>query len=400
MKSRIYFASCILLLSLIVVPVRAAYTSFYVFGDCISTATANSVIGSGYYGDRWSNGRTWVEMLAQQQGLLSNFTNNNFANNVSYWGNTSGDLVGEVNSFTAPTNPGSALVVIWVNNADLYFPTTDNSPTLAKFTTVINQAQTNHYKAITNLYAKGIRTLIMPNVVDISTIPACNKDTANTNLYHQASVNYNTAFNATLNRARINCPGLTIFVPDYYTLLKDMIAHSANYGLTNALQYGLSIDALTALGTGTSLTSGPGTNYIFWDSLDPSAKVHYIMANVAQQMISPVHISQIVLQGASNRLDVVNMPVGMTGAVEGSTNMNAWTWTSAASFTATNPAQSLLVQSTFQAQGSSQIPFRPNGQDPSGPPMPGGGGGGGTNSAPEPTMQLYRLRLPYAWVWP
>ena len=31
-----------------------------------------------------------------------------------------------------------------------------------------NQSQTNHLQIITNLYAKGVRTLILPNAVDIS----------------------------------------------------------------------------------------------------------------------------------------------------------------------------------------------------------------------------------------
>ena len=46
---------------------------------------------------------------------------------------------------------------------------------MSQWTNAINQSQTNHYKAVTNLYfAKGARTLIMPNVVDISTIPDFN----------------------------------------------------------------------------------------------------------------------------------------------------------------------------------------------------------------------------------
>ena len=115
----------------------------------------------------------------------------------------------------------------------------------------------------------------MPNVVDISTIPAFNAYTAYTNLFHQVSTNYNAAFNATLNRARTNCPGLTIYVPDFFALLTNLLAHPANYGVTNALKNKLSIDALGALGN-PSLTNGPGTNYIFWDPQDPTAMVHTV----------------------------------------------------------------------------------------------------------------------------
>ena len=39
-------------------------------------------------------------------------------------------------------------------------------------TNILSQA--NHLQIITNLYAKGVRTLILPNAVDISEIPAFN----------------------------------------------------------------------------------------------------------------------------------------------------------------------------------------------------------------------------------
>jgi len=360
-KGFVRFTLGVLLFGLAVFPAQAAFTSLYVFGDSLSTASTNAPVGPWYYGDRWSNGRVWVEVLAQRQGLVFNYSNN-FTN--SYWGNTSTDLVGEVNSFIPPAPASNALVVIWVNNADLYWPATDPTPTLASFNATINLAQTNHYKAITNLYAKGIRTLIMPNVVDISTIPAFNAYAAYTNLFHQASTNYNAAFYATLNRVLTNAnySGLTIYVPDFFTLLNNMLTNAAYYGVTNALQNGLSIDALGALGN-PSLTNGPGTNYIFWDPEDPTAKVHEIMADTAQQLISPVRISQITSLTGSNRLDLANIPIGLNGVVLGSTDLTLTNWTSVTNFSSTNTVQSVFV-----------LPSSP--------------------------VQFYRLKFPYSWTWP
>ena len=80
-----------------VFPVQAAFTSFYVFGDGLSAASNNLPVGPWYYGDRWSNGRVWVEVLAQRQGLTFYFSNN-----ISYFGNTSTNLVSEVNHFSPP----------------------------------------------------------------------------------------------------------------------------------------------------------------------------------------------------------------------------------------------------------------------------------------------------------
>jgi hypothetical protein len=338
---------------------EAAFTSFYVFGDALSTASNNVPVGPYYYGDRWSNGRVWVEVLAQRQGLAFHFSNS-----ISYFGNTSTNLVGEVSRFNPPANASNALVIIWVNNADLYFPATASPPTLAGFNAAINQSQTNHYKAITNLYAKGIRTLILPNVVDISTIPAFNTYTAYTNLFHQAATNYNAALYATLNQIRTNSQysDLIIYVPDFFALLTNLMTHPASYGVTNALQGGLSIDAFSALGT-PSLTNGPATNYIFWDGKDPTAMVHTWMANLAQQLIAPVQISDITPVDGSNRLDVANVPVGQNGLVLGSTSLALPGWNTNATFISSNVTQSVFV------------------------PI----------SSPQ---GFYRLSFPFSWTWP
>jgi outer membrane lipase/esterase len=343
-----------------------------------------------YYGKRYSNGRVWVEVLAQRQGLTYN-PNQNW----SYFGNTSTTLVANVSSFTAPANASNALFVIWVNNADLYFPALYDGSSMAQWTSAINQSQTNHYKAVTNLYAKGARTLIMPNVVDVSTIPQFNTF-ANTAFIHQRCIDYNIAFSNTLNRIRASCPNLVLYTPDFFTLLTNMLAHPANYGVINALGDGLSLDAIDAVNYGfpSAVINGFGTNYIFWDPRDPTAMVHMWMANTVQQLISPAQISQFLVFNGSNRLDVVNMPVGLNGFVDGCTNLSSWNWTPNASFSSTNTTQSIFVLTSGTSQNA--LYFSPH----DGPPMPPGGGGGGTNTASDTTLQLYRLRFPYSWTWP
>ncbi len=343
-----------------VIRAEAAFTSLYVYGDSLSCTTTNPGAGSLYYGNRYSNGRVWVEVLAQQQGLTL-FS----SNNISYFGNTSTSLLAQANAFIAPPDVNSALVVVWVNNADLYYPSLDPSPTLTKFTAAINQAQTNHFKAITNFYAKGVRSLIMPNVVDISTIPQFNTYTAQTNLFHQASVNYNIAFNATIERARTNCPGLLIYVPDFYSLLANILAYASTFGLTNTLGNGRSISAIDSVNYGLPQASinGYGTNYIFWDPTDPTAKVHNWMASLAQQLIAPVKIGQVTAISGSNLLQVLNVPVGQNGLVLGRGDLSLGNWTTSTSFSSTNTSQSIVVP----ASGS---------------------------------QQFYQLSFPVVWTWP
>ncbi|HTY88517.1 MAG TPA: SGNH/GDSL hydrolase family protein [Candidatus Acidoferrum sp.] len=385
--------SCILsvlLLGSLVVPVQAAFNALYVFGDCISATTNNTSGLPFYYGQRYSNGRVWVEVLAQRQGLT--FDNNK---NWSYFYNSSTTLVANVTSFQPPADVGNDLFVIWVNCADLWFPAYNSGVNMASWTSAINTSQTNHFKAVTNLYAKGVRTLVMPNAVDVSTIPAFNTS-VNASFIHQRCVDYNFAFSNTLNRIRAACPNLRLYTPDFFALLTNLLTYPASYGLINIYGNGKVIDAVDAVNYGypAAVNNGFGTNAIFWDPQDPTAMVHMWMANLTQQLISPVQISGIALFNGSNRLDLANVPVGQDGLVLGSTNLGPWIWTTNAGFASTNPVQSVFVLTSLPAQPSLPL-FTPN----DGPPMPPGNGEiGGTNIPP--TMQLYRLQFPYAWTWP
>jgi phospholipase/lecithinase/hemolysin len=346
-----------LLLGTAVFPAQAAFTNLYIFGDSLSTTTDGPSPGPFYYGNRYSNGRVWVEVLAQRQGLTYDSNKN-----LSYFGNTSTSMLASVISFSiTPSAASNALFVIWVNDADLFYPAFDDD-TPSQWTSAINQAQTNHFKAVTNLYAKGARTLIMPNAVDLSTIPEFNAD-PNANFIHLRCLDYNVAFSNTLNRIRASCTNLTLYSPDFYALLTNILAHPANYGVTNALgANGLSIDVLGSE-LSNKTTNGPGTNYIFWDYKDPTAKVHAWMGNLAQQLISPVRICNLAAFNGSNRLDMANVPIGQNGLVLGRTNLVLGNWKTNLTFVSTNATQSVFV----------------------------------TNSG---SQWFYRLKFLYSWTWP
>jgi len=375
-NSFIRFTTGILLFVSAIFSAQAAFTNLYVFGDGISTTTNNPSTGPLYYGKRYSNGRVWVEVLAQRQGLGANsITNVNWSystNNWSYFYNSSTTMLANVSSFQAPSNASNALFVIWVNCADLWFPATYSGTSMSQWTSAINQAQTNHYNAVTSLYAKGARALIMPNAVDVSTIPAFNKS-ENVNFIHLRCLDYNIAFSNTLNRIRASCPNLTLYTPDFFTLLANMLAHPANYGLTNALCGGLSIDAVDAKSCNSTYpsaaTNGFGTNLIFWDEQDPTAMVHAWMANTAQQLISQPRISQITALAGSNRLVMANVPAGQYGQVLGRTNLLLGNWTTNMLSNGTN---------TFATTNTTQTVYV-------------------TNSGPQ---RFYRLKFLYSWTWP
>ena len=381
---KILFQSAIgvLLLGLAVLPANAAFTSLYVFGDSLSS-TADGT-GSLYYGGRDSNGRVWVEVLAQRQGLTYDATKNN-----SYWNHTSAQVVTDVKKFSVPPNVANDLFIVWVCNADTFdaaTAATPLSPTQWQATNILSQA--NHLQIITNLYAKGVRTLILPNAVDLSEIPAFNVGSLAPAM-RAGCVDYNIRFSNTINQARALCPGLKIYALDFATLLNNVLTNAANYGLTNALSSrGFSIDAYSDASIKNLTVNGQGTNYIFWDSQDPSAEFHEVIADVVQQSLSPVQISRITAFDGSNRLDVVNMPVGLNGFVDNSTNLASASWTTLQNITSTNTTQSVFVLTPVVTNTSSAfVPAY------SGLPEPGG-------TVVVTALQFYRLHFPYAWSWP
>ncbi len=310
-------------------------------------------------------------------------------------------MVNEINNFAAPADVASALFVVWVCNADT-FDAAQTPFTSSQWVAANNQAQANHLQIITTLYAKGVRNLILPNAVDISLIPAFNAGTTLTVIEHAGCLDYNAKFANTMNQARALCPGLKIYTPDFYTLLNNVLTNAAYYGLTNALSAnGLSIDAFSDPSISNLTLTGQGANYIFWDPQDATAQFHEIIADIVQQMISPVTISKLGTFNTTNQLNVTlkvaNLPLGLSGFVDGSTNLAQASWTVVTNFNSLTPTQSVYVVA---------------------PPLPissgggGGGGGGGsidpnnpgTNTVSGPplnvTAQFYRLRFPYAWNWP
>ena len=219
-----------------------------------------------FYGLRKSNGRVWVELLAQQLNLTNNFWYSNSvanhlsytnlsasttnwsysSNNWSYYGDDSPNLVANVNHFVAPTNASNALFIVWVNDADFVddmgaiYPSTN----IVTWTNAMNQSLSNQWQAVTNLYfAKGVRTLIMPNAVDITEVPAYDKS-ANKSFIRQRIIDFNTAFTSMLSNAMATCPDLEIYEPDFFSLLDNILTNAAAYGVTNVLYQGRSIDAL------------------------------------------------------------------------------------------------------------------------------------------------------------
>jgi outer membrane lipase/esterase len=340
-------------LSLHALSAPAAFTSLYAFGDGVCTTT-NSPGGAIYHGNRYSNGRVWVEVLAQRQGLA--YVSNR---NWSYFGHYSRNLVTNVNLWTAPPDASTSLLVVWVNNADFVDILADpqisySSNNIAKWTNAMNASLSNHVTAVSALYAKGVRTIVMPGAVDITKAPYYDFGDNNEAFVRQRIIDYNLAFTNRMLQLSASLANLTIAIPDTFKLFDDLIQTPPAYGLTNSTSYAL-------LEVPGAPLWGAGTNFLFWDYLHPTAKVHEVVADTTQALLTPAQISAVSISGSDGELELANLPVGLSGFVESSTNF--LNWTTLTGFNSTNTTQSILV------------------------------------SAAQATW-FYRLHFPFVWSWP
>ena len=153
---------------------HAAYSSLYLFGDSLS-----AVAGGGtqyapppgtsvdnYFQGRFSNGRVWIEYLAEQQGIPFDP-----AHDFSNFGDAASEVYQNIiyGNYFPPPDIASSLYVFWSGCSDCFF--------LALFyntnswTEGISNVMVSVSNVVDVLYSQGARTILLPNSVDISKVP-------------------------------------------------------------------------------------------------------------------------------------------------------------------------------------------------------------------------------------
>ena len=309
-----------LLIGSLSLPAPAGFTSLYVFGDGVCTTTDNTPGSALYFGNRFCNGRVWIEVLAEWQGLTYDASANN-----SYFGHDSDELLTNIAALTAPADVATALFVVWSGNADFVEFSSANFPPyeasdLPAWSTFIDDAIQNHEDAIEALYDKGVRTLILPRAVDITNAPFYSLGVSDSAFIRARVMEFNSAFDTMLADLLPTLPGLTVHVPDTFAFFDDILVNPGFYGAINP-----GIDAATDLIT-PDLTgvNDSGAFYVFWDFLHPTALIQLHLADLVQQMISPAAATALAPVAGGYDLTITNVPVGRGGSISGSGNLADW----------------------------------------------------------------------------
>jgi phospholipase/lecithinase/hemolysin len=278
--------------------------------------------------------------------------------NISNFESDSSVLIANVNNFTAPADAATSLFIVWSNNAD-YVNFTGDQPTPwtnpAPWNALANTSIAHHLTAITTLYNKGARKIIMPNAVDIMRVPFYNAFiSTDRSLARERIIAYNQQFKTAMTGAMAGKPGLQIIVPDTFAFFEQVLANPGAFGMIN-------FNDLNAGGidSGDPALNGAGAQYVFWDDYHPTAKFQMHLADFFQQIISPAKVNSISLSGGNVHLQLENIPLGRAGVVLGSPNLQA-PWSEDAVIGTTNPV-------VFPASGA---------------------------------KRFYRAAFPVVWTWP
>src|SRR5579862_311055 len=223
-----YLLGCLLLL--VGVPVVSAYDALYAFGDSLTDTGNNPApAGTNYYNGHFSNGPLWVEYMSTNLGLAYVQTNNH----ADSGSETAGALLA-VQNFPPPVDAATAVFAVWSGGNDFIknvsVTSQQNDPLWAG---VISNAVYNLTNAVAVLYADGARTIIVPNLPDLSKLPAANPLTSSYKTYISGKIGlYNANLLQALNKIRSGHPNLDLSGPDIFTNFNNILANPAAYGFT------------------------------------------------------------------------------------------------------------------------------------------------------------------------
>ncbi|MEH2277156.1 MAG: SGNH/GDSL hydrolase family protein [Nostoc sp.] len=255
-------------------------TELYVFGDSLSdTGMVFRATGGmyppnpTYYQGRYSNGRVWIEYLAESLHLSSKQTNN-----FAYGGATTGSvgnsyvpsLLNQVQSFTQThqkTN-SDALYVLWAGANDYLQGVSSATVPVKNLTTAIN-----------SLTDVGAKKILVGNLPDLGQLPATRTSTNSVNLSALTQA-HNQSLRRSLKILSQQHSDLEIVVLDANALYRDAIANPAAFNFTNVTTPCLS---------GSSICSNPD-QFLFWDGIHPTSAAHRIIGRTAFSTIQEAGI--------------------------------------------------------------------------------------------------------------
>ena len=248
----------------------SAFDAIVAFGDSLTDTGNEPSEPYLHYQGRWSNGPLWVEYLSVRLGFPYNASNN-----LAHSGAQTDDTYNQVKNYTPTGDVSNTLFVVWAGGNDFlqeYKTYWFDNAGWSRFT---SYSANNLSNAVVNLRSKGARYILVPNTVDVTTIPLLNKLPGFLRTYLQSKVKmFNNKLSKSLTALQAAYPDIKIYKADIYLGEKMILKNYKADGFKKK-----SIDALADPTLLDKSFDGPGSKYVFWDPIHPSSKAHSYIAD-------------------------------------------------------------------------------------------------------------------------
>ncbi len=289
-----------------------SFAVLYAFGDSLSDTGRDPAPAPSYFNGRYSNGALWVEYLSAQLGLPYN-ASNNFA--VS--GSTTSDLASQIAGLAPSTNLQTALFTVWSGGND-FLNNVELGVNDAGWSNVVTAAVLNLTNAITGLFTDGAREVMVVNLPNVGETPGLSSAPPGYASYVDSKVKlFNTLLASALTNVAQQCPGLRIYPLEVNSLLNTILSAPTTFGFTVTTMGALEDPSLTD-----KSFTGPGADYVFWDLVHPTTKVHAMVAALAFQSAG-VRLN-IARTGPDLNLMVLNLNPGLPYTIQSSADLFTW----------------------------------------------------------------------------
>lgn len=320
-----------------------SFSALYVFGDSLSDTGRNPAPAGNYYEGRYSNGPLWVEYLSAELGIAYN-PSNNFA--VS--GSTSTNLLAQIAGLTPSTNLQTGLFTLESGGNDFIANTVTGLVNNTSWAILLTNIVNNMTNAVGALYTNGARNILVGDLANLAQTPAFMA--ADTEAYSNLVISKVTLFDEMLYAAMTNempkYSGLRLYLTDDYAALSNVLSAPAVYGFTVITQ-----GALEDLNLTNKSFTGPGANYVFWDTLHPTTNLHALTAAAAFDCVAAE--LQLVRSGTNFSLNVNNLYPTLPYTIESSTNLTTWS-----TYEATMPITTNLTLTVTNGRGKTGVYYR------------------------------------------
>ncbi len=269
------------------------YTQIIAFGDSYSDDGASYEItkrmvdqgvkdsmifpGDLYWQNRWTNGPTAVEVMADELDIpLIDYAvggAKSGEDNYYHWMNPyeKTGVIGQVESFSATLNgqpaDADALYFIFISAND-FFEHTDYALE-GTVTALADSAVANIDKAVTRLSTLGAKHFMIVNSSDLEILPAVTA-AGQTELASEFQTRFNTRLQS-LTETLVNNTHVDITLFDHIAASNMIMKNPEDYGFTNLT------DACQPVYPEVKPVCASPDEYYFWDEWHPTRHVHAIM---------------------------------------------------------------------------------------------------------------------------